>query len=289
MKKVFFTCQGQWEQSPTELLQRFSRQTPGGTGMWKSLQGTASAKEADYFIVLEGEGGPPLPQEKTIYVKREPNFIKPLDRHLNYKHTITHEAPFGAGITYWLNKTYDELTALSCPVKEKAASFIVSSKHSHRNHFVRNLFNKAANIDFFGRGWAPSKDNESYYKGPLNYDGNCKFLGLINYHYTIALENSQQKNYWTEKLADAYLSWCVPIYWGCPNIEDYFPSQSLRRVDIFSDNAAQAVRDAIKTPPTATEINAVGAARNALLNTYNIWEVVHRKINDIENGKSSNF
>ena len=286
MTKVLFTCQGEWGESPLQLLQRLSSQTPATAGKWKGLQGTASPQEADYFIVLEGCGGELLPLDKTIYIKREPDLVKPLDPRAKYKHIINFDDQFlNGGITYWLNKTYDELTALSCPVKEKPASFIVSTKHAHRNRFVGNLFNKGANIDFFGRGWESSEDNKSYYKGVLDYDGNCKFRGLIDYQYTIALENSQQKNYWTEKLADAYLSWCVPIYWGCPNIGDYFPQDSLRIIDIVHDNPAEAIREAIKQPPTSAEIEAVGVARNAILNKYNIWDVVYRKIKQIEKGQ----
>lgn len=40
--------------------------------------------------------------------------------------------------------------------------------------------------------------------------------------FTIAIENSRQKDYFSEKLLDCFLSLCVPIYIGCPNIHNYF-------------------------------------------------------------------
>lgn len=40
------------------------------------------------------------------------------------------------------------------------------------------------------------------------------------YHLTI--ENSRYTNYITEKVIDCFMSYTVPIYWGCPNIGDYF-------------------------------------------------------------------
>ena len=40
--------------------------------------------------------------------------------------------------------------------------------------------------------------------------------------YHISLENSRQKNYFTEKVIDCFASKTVPIYYGCPNIGDWF-------------------------------------------------------------------
>ena len=99
------------------------------------------------------------------------------------------------------------------------------------------------------------------------------------------MENSQQKNYWTEKLADAYLSWCMPIYWGCPNIENYFPKDSYRLIDINSSNPLDDINEIIKKPLTKTEKNSLKEARMLILNEYNIWEVIYKKIKEIENKK----
>ena len=42
------------------------------------------------------------------------------------------------------------------------------------------------------------------------------------FQFSIAIENSQQPNYFTEKLMDCLLTKTIPIYWGCPNISEYF-------------------------------------------------------------------
>ena len=59
--------------------------------------------------------------------------------------------------------------------------------------------------------------------------GNNPFLTLHNkftlfeeYQFSIVIENSQQINYFTEKLIDCILTKTIPIYWGCPNISDFF-------------------------------------------------------------------
>ena len=40
--------------------------------------------------------------------------------------------------------------------------------------------------------------------------------------YHIAVENSKQKNYFTEKIIDCFASRTIPIYWGCPNLGNWF-------------------------------------------------------------------
>lgn len=40
--------------------------------------------------------------------------------------------------------------------------------------------------------------------------------------YSIIVENSSYENYFTEKIIDCLISKTIPIYFGCPNIKDYF-------------------------------------------------------------------
>lgn len=83
--------------------------------------------------------------------------------------------------------------------------------------------------------------------------------------FHVAAENSRHPNYFTEKLIDCFASFTVPIYWGCPNIGDYFdragmltfesaaeltdilarlrPSDYHERVPSLLENYKRAVRD----------------------------------------------
>jgi hypothetical protein len=38
--------------------------------------------------------------------------------------------------------------------------------------------------------------------------------------FHIAVENSFSENWYTEKIGQAFISKTLPIYWGCPNLED---------------------------------------------------------------------
>ena len=64
------------------------------------------------------------------------------------------------------------------------------------------------NIDLFGRGTS----------NPLDY----KEDSLIDYRFSIVIENSNTENYFTEKLIDCLAVGTIPIYWGCPNIKKFF-------------------------------------------------------------------
>tara|TARA_A100001201_G_scaffold3086_1_gene7316 strand:+ start:2281 stop:3060 length:780 start_codon:yes stop_codon:yes gene_type:complete len=65
---------------------------------------------------------------------------------------------------------------------------------------------------------------------PTGYPALNKILSSANngrdemmyYNYHIAMENSRHENYFTEKLIDCFLTKTIPIYYGCPNISDYF-------------------------------------------------------------------
>lgn len=49
-----------------------------------------------------------------------------------------------------------------------------------------------------------------------------KFPLFETYQYSLVIENSSQPNYFTEKLIDCLITKTIPIYYGCPNIAQYF-------------------------------------------------------------------
>ena len=271
MTKIAFV--GNWGQSPKELLKRYSKQTPGNSGVWHDIIGVPSIADADYNVIME-ESNLELSQENTISIKREPRYIS---SHVpNYKHVISWDDT-NCGSTWWINKSYDELKAMKYPTKSNKISCVASSRHSHRSEYLKSLFKEPSPIHLYGRGHDPLYYGSNY-KGPLEYDGSCKFLGITNYEYSIAMENSQQKNYFTEKLADVYLSWSVPIYWGAPNLGEYFPKESFHLIDMSHKNPIEQIEEIINRP---IDLNALSKARNIILDEINIWEVVRKKIEEI--------
>jgi hypothetical protein len=58
---------------------------------------------------------------------------------------------------------------------------------------------------------------------------------LSMYKFSFCYENSRYDDYITEKLFDCFLSGCVPIYIGAPNVTDYISSNCFVNADDFDN------------------------------------------------------
>ena len=111
--------------------------------------------------------------------------------------------------------------------KTKQISMIYSDKQDLTGHKLRHIVAHFINgIDLFGRGTSRV----------LQY----KEDALVDYRYSIVIENAKTENYFTEKLVDCLIVGTIPIYWGCPNIEKFF------NVDgIIIVNSLQEIAEAV--------------------------------------------
>lgn len=50
---------------------------------------------------------------------------------------------------------------------------------------------------------------------------------FIDSMFHITIENSSHDNYFTEKIIDCFMSYTIPIYWGSPNIAEYFDQNGI--------------------------------------------------------------
>lgn len=96
--------------------------------------------------------------------------------------------------------------------KARRMSLIASEKRYLKGHALRHeiadwITATGADADLLGRGYKPFTRRED---------------GFEPYQFTVAIENSQQRGYFTEKLIDAFLCDTIPIYWGAPDIADFF-------------------------------------------------------------------
>jgi len=53
----------------------------------------------------------------------------------------------------------------------------------------------------------------------------AKIALFRTFQFHLAIENSKQENYFTEKLIDCLVTKTIPIYYGCPNIHEYFNTE----------------------------------------------------------------
>jgi hypothetical protein len=125
----------------------------------------------------------------------------------------------------WLRKTKKRFA-----VSTLAGSKNISSGHIFRIlvHFNQSLLSKlsAAPITFYRSTQQRTPIDFSSVSGcanpliPAELDG--KKHMFEEYQYSVVIENDRHLNYFTEKLIDCLLMKTIPIYYGCPNIEEYF-------------------------------------------------------------------
>lgn len=161
---------------------------------------------------------------------------------------------------WYLKYNWNALESLQTPVKNKLVSCIASGLtrlrgHKKRNEFIRELRNEIPDMSFYGKGT------------PMYLDD--KMEGLAPYKYSVAVENTSMPHYFTEKINDCFLAWTVPIYYGCTNIFDYFPSRSVIVIDIDKPvKTIDKIKEVLLTDDWNNRIDDIREARELVLNKY---------------------
>lgn len=273
----------------------FVRQTPSRSGRWGRCEFKINAQtaEADWWVVF-GD----LPEEEetvcragqTLIITGEPPTVKSYDAgfvgqfgYVISCQTLEHPRltkiqqgfPWMVGCRFdatrgkWENeysKDYDELASIGPPLKTKLLSVICSNKtmtetHLQRLRFLDRLREQfGQEIDVFGVGIGDIPD---------------KWDAIAPYRYHIVLENYVLEHYWTEKLSDAFLGDSYPLYYGCPNIADYFPRGCLTPIDIHDMmGATSVIRAAIEEDRYGKTAQERSAAKGLVLNQYNLFALI---------------
>ena len=180
---------------------------------------------------------------------------------------------YNQAILYWFvgisknkTKSYDDLIMMNTPPKNKLISVVTSNKaftkgHHDRIKFVEQLKQHYGDsLDVFGRGFRPFDD---------------KWDVLAHYKYHIAIENSSNDYYWTEKLSDCFITETYPIYYGCPNIGDYFPKDSYTAIDIHNlDEAIATIDRVIGENEYEKSRSTLKHCKELVLDKYNIFDML---------------
>ena len=135
-------------------------------------------------------------------------------------------AVFLAYGTTWLNKSKHHPDSLGTFTeelgnipKENSVSMLCGALSGKLGYSVRHtIWNHRKNI--------PAK---------LNFYSSTRFpipgeqllpdddkIHLFKSMYSVVVESSSEPNYFSEKLIDCLITKTIPIYWGCPNISDFF-------------------------------------------------------------------
>lgn len=274
MIKVFFSCA--WMPSWKEYFPFMQKQTPYGD-RWKDMIFVEDPQSADVVAVFDGLSVPyeSIKNKPILYFQREPEYVRSVDNFLMNvaKKTYTYEdSP--TYVFWWLNKSYKELKDLKFENlnKDKELICIVSNKQftegqKLRVDYLRKLQHEVQ-IDFYG-------DNKIFdtYSGKV--PSWCKFK-TTEYKKALSFENGKRKNFLTRTLEDQ-LCWTLPLYWGCPNANDWIPEKSYRWIDIEAPITKDVI-DMINEPVRKEEIEAIEVARNLILDKFNFWPYVYERV-----------
>ena len=280
--KVYFDA-NDWFSNTKEFLEWFKKYTPGNSGKWGDLYLTPDKYSADVVVCFGNKVSKIRDSNTVIQIRREPDYIQKFMRSPLADIVIDYENNYHVA-SWFIKKDFDYLNNLSYHDFEKQnnCSAIFSSKHENRNKIMKKLSSHSnCDVHFYGRGIAGILFDRNQYYGELNDNGVCKYKGLVNYQKSIAIENSSQKNYFTEKLIDCFVCNTLPIYWGCPNIFDYFPEKSIRVIK--NSDSIDDIMQKIKQPVTDEEINSLKIAKELVMNEYNIWPAIQKAIDTYVN------
>jgi hypothetical protein len=149
--------------------------------------------------------------------------------------------------------------------------------HIQRMYFFQRVLDEYPElIDLYGKGRWNSR-NVPNYNGFLE----DRWDGLADYRYALAIHNYRGKNYF-DKLTEPLLAWCMPITWGCTNLDEYFPEDAYIEIDIEDKNAPQRIREIVESDRREQNLDAIAEARQLILDRYQLWPTITNAIEKIE-------
>lgn len=259
--------------------------TPSGSGIFNDFKFEINndCLECDFWVVwggLENKTRVKCPPENIIYITDEAhtervfndNFLNQFPTVFSCRNDINHSnviKTHDLGI-YYFNAPYNEIKKMVPVEKTKNLSVIASDLtwlegHKKRFAFVNKLMGHYKdNIDYYGRGINPIED---------------KIDALLPYNYSIAIENSFIPNYFTEKVFECFLTYTLPIYYGCPNLERYFDERAFIRIDIDNFSESTNIIDNVISKNLYKErLPYIVDARKLFLEEYYFFPAVINKI-----------
>ncbi|MCM0589423.1 MAG: glycosyltransferase family 10 domain-containing protein [Gloeotrichia echinulata DVL01] len=223
-----------------------------------------------------------VPKERIIFLLREP----PLDEVVESNKKSYQQAKDYCGYIsgpddyapipdympaiWYLSNSFSELDKMPEPEKISSCSWVTSGVSRSANHlkrlgFLQMLCNSELNIDIYGRDlptWAKGV-------GPISN----KWYVMAPYYYNLTIENYADNSWYvTEKLWDALLSWCLPIYYGGPAADKLLPPGSFLRLPSLDEKGLAYIREITATTDAWYEAKeAIAEARQIVLHKLNLF------------------
>lgn len=156
------------------------------------------------------------------------------------------------------------LRQLKSTEKNKKLSVICSSKVYTADHLLRYKFVSRLK-EYFG-------DDLDWYGNGVN-PVQTKWEAIAPYKYHIVLENRSRNNVITEKIYDSYLGMAYPIYWGAPNLRQYFPPNAFVEIDVYDFNTSvKTIEEILVSGLCESRRMELLACKELVLDKYNLFK-----------------
>jgi Glycosyltransferase family 10 (fucosyltransferase) C-term len=244
-----------------------------------------TAQDYDYLLLfsLKSENPVCCPKQNVVGFLQEPPDNRFVDKHLSthcgvayvcsdakyYEDTYS-SAP-GRMFYHMLGKIGDYANNSSYK-KRKKLSVVVSGKrgggdrgkfYEVRHDVLSAIFKSDLECDIYGH--SISTDDNRYMGSPAD-----KADALIDYEYSIAIENGRWDGYISEKFIDCILCNTIPIYLGAPDIDKHFPSAY---IELPLDDTAKKLKEIISAD-NSSMVPQIRAAKAKWIKHYNLFDLV---------------
>jgi len=214
--------------------------------------------ETDAFIFYEEAVTEPslylkVPREKRFGLLLEPSPISPsvalsLGHATQFRRIFAHDPLLLKSSSIYRKNLFGSTVSFRdedmtwAPEKSAVISMITSNMsttagHRFRLRLARLLHRHQSGVAIFGRDipWGPFLPNRRD--------------GLAPYQFSIVVENCRKPNYFSEKLVDCFVTRTVPLYWGCPNIAEFYDLRGLLTFD--DEKSFWVLYEKVMTNPVA--------------------------------------
>ena len=284
------------------LWQRTLEQTPAGSCQWGRTLFVCEGK-ADHYLILNSIRRPTgnrflpevaLPGRERVWgLHMEPEeYVRLLGYDTVEEHALvsrfytSSEDLVARGgvyrasppyVHFLTGKSWDFLAAAPPPEKRITLGIVTSELRSLQGQQARLRFLEA--IDASGIEYALWGRGEGLrrFRGYRGFAFR-KWDALAQCRYSVVMENSVSPWYWSEKIADALLSWTLPLYHGCPRIDRFLPTESFIPIDISDPECVERVRATLRADPYAARLQAIATARKVLLERENLYAFIDREL-----------
>ncbi len=228
-------------------------------------------------------------RENTMLITGEPSSITHYGKAYlsQFGHLLTSQEPWAVkhpsliyrqpGLLWYYGGndprgTYDSLASTNVIPKTKLFSSVCSTKamkhtlHSKRLEFTKRLMADIPELETYGYGM----------RDVVN-----KADAIDPYRFHLVIENHSSEHHWTEKLADAFLGYALPIYFGCNNLNLYFEAESFIQINIENyEEAKNCILGIIHSDEYEKRLPAIIESRNRVIHSYSTFAQISQLIQE---------